>query len=414
MTDQSKVAGTGASGRRRRPGRKAAALTAVLLAGMAVAGDAWADRIVLKSGEVIEGSIIEATRNTVIVLRSIGGMRQMPIEDIQEVRIDLARGEQLVGQLLGWSDGVYEVRSGDEILRVSESGILSRATRRETARQEPARPPGEQQSTAAAAPSIVADEPAAEPTAERASEGQDRGSAVTAAGSGAAAAQARRAAAGEAERQASGTEAQAAPDADLPASSTEAPAAVDAASEASPAEARAAADAESEARDAEAQAAADADSQASETETQAAADGESEASEAEAQSAADADSQVVAGEQHAAVGDQGILAVKASADPPEPGARSMVFNIELSQPAKQTVVLIYGTVDGTAKAGEDYEAQQGMVTLAPGATTAEVQVPLIEGAQDEDEKRFELVLMADPKVADVVDRRVIATIKGAD
>ena len=117
MTDQSKVAGTGASGRRRRPGRKAAALTAVLLAGMAVAGDAWADRIVLKSGEVIEGSIIEATRNTVIVLRSIGGMRQMPIEDIQEVRIDLARGEQLVGQLLGWSDGVYEVRSGDGIVR---------------------------------------------------------------------------------------------------------------------------------------------------------------------------------------------------------------------------------------------------------------------------------------------------------
>ena len=121
-----------------------------------------------------------------------------------------------------------------------------------------------------------------------------------------------------------------------------------------------------------------------------------------------------AGKQVAALGDQGILAVKASVDPPEPGARSMVFNIELSQPAKQTVVLIYGTVDGTAKAGEDYEAQQGMVTVAPGARSAEVRVPLIEGAPEDGEKRFELVLMADPKVAQVVDRRVIATINGGD
>ena len=92
----------------------------------------------------------------------------------------------------------------------------------------------------------------------------------------------------------------------------------------------------------------------------------------------------------------------------------MVFNIELSQPAKQTIVLIYGTVDGTAKAGEDYEAQQGMVTVAPGARSAEVRVPLIEGAPEDGEKRFELVLMADPKVAQVVDRRVIATIDGGD
>ena len=116
----------------------------------------------------------------------------------------------------------------------------------------------------------------------------------------------------------------------------------------------------------------------------------------------------------AALSDQGLLAVKASVQPPAPGTRSMVFNVELSEPAKQTVVLIYGTVDGTAKAGEDYEAQQGMVTVAPGATTAEVRVPLLEGAAADGEKHFELVLMADPDVAEVVDRRVIATIKGAD
>jgi hypothetical protein len=43
-----------------------------------------------------------------------------------------------------------------------------------------------------------------------------------------------------------------------------------------------------------------------------------------------------------------------------------------------------------------------------------VRVPLMEGVPDNGEKRFELVLMADPKVAQVVDRRVVATIDGAD
>ena len=92
----------------------------------------------------------------------------------------------------------------------------------------------------------------------------------------------------------------------------------------------------------------------------------------------------------------------------------MVFRIELSRPAEQTVVLIYGTVEGTAKAGEDFEPQQGMVTLAPGSKSAEVHVPLIEQPTSEGEKRFELFLAADPKVAEVVDKRIVATINGGD
>jgi hypothetical protein len=115
--------------------------------------------------------------------------------------------------------------------------------------------------------------------------------------------------------------------------------------------------------------------------------------------------------QRPAAGEQRSLAVKASA---EPGADAMVFRIELSRPAEQTVVLIYGTVEGTAKAGKDFEPQQGMVTIAPGTKGAEVRVPLIEQSVAQGEKRFELFLAADPKVAEVVDRRVIATITGDD
>ena len=115
-----------------------------------------------------------------------------------------------------------------------------------------------------------------------------------------------------------------------------------------------------------------------------------------------------------AEGESQTVAVKGSVGPAEPGAQSMAFRIELSRPAEQTVVLIYGTVEGTAKAGTDYEPQQGMMTLTPGTRSAEVQVPLIEHRPSKGEKRFELFLTADPKVAEVVDKRIIATIKGAD
>jgi hypothetical protein len=77
-------------------------------------------------------------------------------------------------------------------------------------------------------------------------------------------------------------------------------------------------------------------------------------------------------------------------------------------------VLIYGTLDGTAKAGTDYEPQQGVITLAPGTESGEVHVPLLEHQPAGGAKRFELFLMADPKFAEVVDQRIIATIHGND
>ena len=428
MSNRSKAAGR-VAGRRCRGGRIASALTALLFSFtlVAVSGEARAEVIVLKSGEVVEGSIIQATRNTVIVQRTIGGMRQMPIQDIGEVRFDLAQGLRFAGEFLGWADGVYEVRSGDQIIRISESGILSREPSQQTARLLPTRPPVQQQSTAAAAPSTT------ERTAVPASERQNRSRAAAGQGSNAAAADAPRAAADQAERLGDDAQAQAAVVPQRQGSDTEERTAAAPERQASDAEAEAAAVPQRQSSDEAPAAPASRKQAAAKAENQAAAQRQSSAAAAAQRAAADdaerqsepaaaaknlaaADPQkpAAAGKQVAAVGDQGILAVKAYVDPPEPGARSMVFNIELSQPAKQTIVLIYGTVDGTAKAGEDYEAQQGMVTVAPGARSAEVRVPLIEGTPDDGEKRFELVLMADPKVAQVVDRRVIATINGAD
>ena len=100
MSNRSKAAGAGAPGRHRRLGRMVSALAASLMTWALASGDARAERIVLKSGEVIEGSIIDATRNTVIIRPSIGGMRQMRLQDIEEVRFDLAQGQEIAGQFL--------------------------------------------------------------------------------------------------------------------------------------------------------------------------------------------------------------------------------------------------------------------------------------------------------------------------
>ena len=88
----------------------------------------------------------------------------------------------------------------------------------------------------------------------------------------------------------------------------------------------------------------------------------------------------------------------------------MVFNIELSRPAEHTIVLIYGTVDGTARAGTDYEPQQGVITLAPGTRSAQVRVPLIDRQRPRNDARFKLFLTADPRVVQIVDQRVTAVI----
>jgi RNase P/RNase MRP subunit p29 len=253
-----------------------------------------AETIVLKSGEVVEGSLVQATRNTLIIRRAIGGMHQMSLHDIAEVRIDRAQGEPISGQLLSWADGVYQIRSGGEVVRISGGRILSRAPlEAEPSQAPPPRARGARtvDTAAAAAPRIVATPVAA------------NGNIAV-----------------------------------VPAAET-------------------------------------VGARAPESESQ-------------------------------------TVVLKASVDPAQPGTAGVVFTIELSRPAQQPIVLIYGTVDGTARAGTDYEPQQGVITLAPGTRSTQVRVPLIDHQRPRDESRFELFLAADPKVVEVVDQRIAATIPG--
>ena len=108
------------------------------------------------------------------------------------------------------------------------------------------------------------------------------------------------------------------------------------------------------------------------------------------------------------------LEIDASAQPAQESLAALVFEVRLSRPSNRSVVVIYATVDGTAKAGTDYEPQQGVITIQPGATSAELYAPLINDNEVEGEEHFRLFLSTDPTVADVSAKQVRAVIQDDD
>lgn len=336
------------SGRLRRPRMIVAGLVLALVSSAAALREAAADVFTLENGERLEGTIVHATRNTIIIRRDIGGIRQVRAEDLTEVAITASDGGLLVGQLLGWADGVYELSSNDRVLRVQDGAVIA-ATEIEptigpalTAPAQATTSPAIETApaTATAAPQTA---PATEPTATAAAEPK---TAIE-------------------------------PPAPEP---TEIPSAATTPAAESPVEEPAVAETEPPADEGEI-AALDQD-------------------EAEAPPpAADGEPR---------------LAIDASAEPVAESVTTLVFQVKLSRPAKRSVVVIYATVDGTAKAGTDYEAQQGVITIQPGATTAELHAPLIDDDQAEGEEHFRLFLSTDPTVADVSAKQVRAVIQDDD
>ena len=54
----------------------------------------------------------------------------------------------------------------------------------------------------------------------------------------------------------------------------------------------------------------------------------------------------------------------------------MTFTVTLSAAYDQAVTMSYRTVDGTAKAGEDYIAKTGTLTFAPGETGKTITIQI--------------------------------------
>ncbi len=86
------------------------------------------------------------------------------------------------------------------------------------------------------------------------------------------------------------------------------------------------------------------------------------------------------------------------------------FRVSLSHPQRQVISVVYETRDGTARAGEDYEASSGVVTLAPGTIEAMITVPLLKDGLDWREETFTVHLVSS-KHAEIGKAVGVATIQ---
>ena len=100
-------------------------------------------------------------------------------------------------------------------------------------------------------------------------------------------------------------------------------------------------------------------------------------------------------------GDLPVVSVKTSPDEITGSSGAITFTVELSRPLDDLLVVIYSTVDGTARAGSDYEPRQGILTLPAGVTSAAIQTPLIDDAKGGGNKDFQLFLASNPDLVTI-------------
>lgn len=92
----------------------------------------------------------------------------------------------------------------------------------------------------------------------------------------------------------------------------------------------------------------------------------------------------------------------------------MYFQLRLSEPAPQTVVVIYTILNGSATADVDYKHRQGVVVLEPGQRQAALAVEIIDDDDIEDSETFKLFITADPSAVTIATRTAEATIRDND
>ena len=93
-------------------------------------------------------------------------------------------------------------------------------------------------------------------------------------------------------------------------------------------------------------------------------------------------------------------------------SKNLVFPIQLSKPSLEPVTVTATTSNVSAIAGLDYQQTSVTVTIAPGATTASVTVPVFNDSLDEPNEHLNLTLTAGTGA--VVDPAVTGTIVDDD
>jgi uncharacterized repeat protein (TIGR01451 family) len=95
------------------------------------------------------------------------------------------------------------------------------------------------------------------------------------------------------------------------------------------------------------------------------------------------------------------------------GTVNATFTVTLTASSAQTVTVDFATADGTATASADYQANNGVLTFAPGDTTKTITVLVNGDTLDEANETF-FVNLSNPVNASIVDAQGLGTINDND
>jgi hypothetical protein len=95
------------------------------------------------------------------------------------------------------------------------------------------------------------------------------------------------------------------------------------------------------------------------------------------------------------------------------GSSTISLPVRLSTASGRVVTVEYATADGSALAGSDYTATSGVLTIAAGATSATLAVPVLGDTVDEDDETL-TVTLSWPSGAEIADGQAVATIADND
>ncbi len=95
------------------------------------------------------------------------------------------------------------------------------------------------------------------------------------------------------------------------------------------------------------------------------------------------------------------------------GSSQMSFTVSLSDDSAQTVTVTYRSIDGTARAGVDYQSVNGSLSLNPGQVSGQIPVTVFGNAVEQGDRSFTVELSA-PVNANLLDALATGTILDDD
>jgi hypothetical protein len=93
--------------------------------------------------------------------------------------------------------------------------------------------------------------------------------------------------------------------------------------------------------------------------------------------------------------DDAYMAISVSSQTMDEDSGVAVHLVQLQIPPTSPLLVNYSTMDGSAVAGEDYEATSGQLQFAIGETTKSIYVPIIDDEDEEDSENYFVVVELD-------------------